>query len=202
MAQYIKLRSGQEFSISQDGLFIMSRHIPSGQEWTREYSIPGGKRVLDFRENRTGSQIQVLLSDNRWYESNMHGYLTLTDEEIQKDRQLAKAQKEEKKSKKSSKESIEDANFGIDDVDVYDDVYDDVDDDDDDEDDDSNRDYSSSERESEDDGLCKKLIFTIIPILPLWWVIKIPFSVISWPFRCLFSSKNKSLLPSYSFKKF
>ena len=139
MSQYIKLRSSEEFCVSQDGSFIMSRHLPSGKDWTREYTIPNGKRVLEFRENRTGSRVQVLLSDNRWYESNMHGYLHLTNEEVQKDRQTTKDRKEEKKrsskEKKLNKLDIEqediEINFDEDKYELYeadtynDDVYED-----------------------------------------------------------------------------
>ena len=139
MSQYIKLRSSEEFCVSQDGSFIMSRHLPSGKAWTREYTIPNGKRVLEFRENRTGSRVQVLLSDNRWYESNMHGYLHLTNEEVQKDRQTTKDRKEEKKrsskEKKLNKLDIEqediEINFDEDKYELYeadtynDDVYED-----------------------------------------------------------------------------
>lgn len=53
-----------------------------------------------------------------------------------------------------------------------------------------------------EEGYCVKMLFTIIPILPIWWVIKMPFSIITYPFRYLFSSDNTNVLPRYSFKKF
>jgi hypothetical protein len=68
--------------------------------------------------------------------------------------------------------------------------------------------YSSSSKEnsrgsSGEEGFCKKFIFTIIPILPIWWIIKVPFSIIFYPFRKICSSsKSATWLPHYSFKKF
>lgn len=93
---------------------------------------------------------------------------------------------------------------------------------------------SSSSTSSDDDGFdydscCAKFLFTIIPILPIWWLIKLPikaglaafwwlikapFYIISYPIRILLylclDSEQRELLPSwpdgvmpaYSFKKF
>lgn len=63
----------------------------------------------------------------------------------------------------------------------------------------------AKEKDSDDEkdhGICIKLLFTIIPILPIWWIIKLPFALITYPFRAMFSCKNRNLLPAYSFKKF
>ncbi len=93
---------------------------------------------------------------------------------------------------------------------------------------------SSDDDGSDDDGFdydscCAKFLFTIIPILPIWWLIKLPikaglaafwwlikapFYIISYPIRILLylclDSEQRELLPSwpdgvmpaYSFKKF
>lgn len=91
---------------------------------------------------------------------------------------------------------------------------------------------SSSSTSSDDNGSCVKFIFTIIPILPIWWLIKLfikvgaasfvliwwlikaIFYIISWPIRillycCLDKEKRRFLpkwtfdiMPAYSFKKF
>lgn len=93
-------------------------------------------------------------------------------------------------------------------------------------------DRSSSSTSSEDNGSCVKFIFTIIPVLPIWWLIKLfikagaaifvliwwlikaIFYIISWPIRillycCLDKEKRRFLpkwtfdiIPAYSFKKF
>ena len=90
----------------------------------------------------------------------------------------------------------------------------------------------SSSTSSDDNGSCVKFIFTIIPILPIWWLIKLfikagaaafvliwwlikaIFYIISWPIRillycCLDKEKRRFLpkwtfdiMPAYSFKKF
>lgn len=60
---------------------------------------------------------------------------------------------------------------------------------------------SNNHSYDDDHSLTFKIIFTIIPILFYWWIIKIPFYLVSFPIRFLFS-KNKRLLPYYSFKKF
>lgn len=92
--------------------------------------------------------------------------------------------------------------------------------------------YSSSNKDSDDNGSCVKFIFTVIPILPIWWLIKLfikagaasflliwwvikaIFYIITWPFRifmcCCLSAEERRLLPewtfdimpAYSFKKF
>ena len=84
----------------------------------------------------------------------------------------------------------------------------------------------------DDNGSCVKFIFTIIPILPIWWLIKFFikagaasfvliwwlikafFYIISWPIRILFYlclEKEElrflpewtfDIMPAYSFKKF
>lgn len=61
--------------------------------------------------------------------------------------------------------------------------------------------YKSADN-NEDNGYCVKIIFTIIPFLPVWWILKLPISLITYPFRKICSSKNNNLFPSYSFKKF
>lgn len=184
---YIKLRNNVEYSVSEDGKSLLSKHNPSGQNfWGTACSIPNGKQVIKFRESKSGANVEVLLDDNRWYKIDSNGQtLILTTEEMEKDRMVRNAEKEAE-SKVSDENDDDDENY----------------DDDENDDDDGRRSYSYSHSESEDDGMCKKFIFTIIPILPIWWIIKLPFSIVTWPFRCLFSSKNKSLLPSYSFKKF
>ncbi len=85
---------------------------------------------------------------------------------------------------------------------------------------------------SDDDGCCVKLMCTIIPILPIWWLIKLViksgasifvliwwfikafFYVITWPIRillyCCLDKDSRRFLPkleinvwpAYSFKKF
>lgn len=54
------------------------------------------------------------------------------------------------------------------------------------------------------DGKFGKFIFTIIPILPIWWVIKCPFSWISYPVRKsvkLANEQGNKLWPTYRFKE-
>ena len=53
----------------------------------------------------------------------------------------------------------------------------------------------------DDNSLLVKIIFTIFPLLLCWWMLKIPFYIISFPIRVLFS-RNKRLIPFYSFKRF
>lgn len=50
-------------------------------------------------------------------------------------------------------------------------------------------------KRSKDNSFFVKMFFTIFPLLPMWWLFKLPFAVLVYPFR-------KKLLPSYSFKKF
>lgn len=88
---------------------------------------------------------------------------------------------------------------------------------------------SSSSTSSDYDSCCVKFLFTIIPILPIWWLIKLPikaglaalwwlikapFYIISYPIRMLLylclDAEQRELLPSwpdgvmpaYSFVKF
>ncbi len=92
---------------------------------------------------------------------------------------------------------------------------------------------SSSNKDSNaDNGKCVKFIFTIIPILPIWWIIKLfiksgaasflliwwlikaVFYIISWPIRilmyCCLDKEGRrflpkwtfKIMPAYSFKKF
>lgn len=87
---------------------------------------------------------------------------------------------------------------------------------------------SSSSTSSDDNGSCVKFIFTIIPILPIWWLIKLfikagaasfvliwwlikaLFYIISWPIRSLLNKEEPrflpkwtfDIMPAYSFKKF
>ena len=49
-----------------------------------------------------------------------------------------------------------------------------------------------------------KFIFTIIPILPIWWIIKCPFSWITYPIRKTIKWANEqgnNIFPSYCFRK-
>ena len=190
---YIKLKNNVEYSVSEDGKYLLSKHDPSGQNfWGNARLIPSGKLVKEFRESKSGANVEVLLDDNRWYKIDSNGHtLILTTEEMEKDRMILNAEKKARKAKKGVASKTTDENEDDDekDNDVYHYNYD-------------HSSYRSRSSESEDDGMCTKLVFTILPILPLWWIIKIPFSIVTWPFRCIFSSKNKSLLPSYSFKKF
>ena len=91
---------------------------------------------------------------------------------------------------------------------------------------------SSNDDNNDEEGSCVKFIFTIIPILPVWWVIKLVmkcgmsifvilwwsikavFYIVSWPVRillyCCLDKEERSflpkwnfnILPAYSFKKF
>lgn len=82
----------------------------------------------------------------------------------------------------------------------------------------SERSSSSSHDNSGEMGYCAKLFFTITLILPIWWIIKLPFCmgwagikliyyIISWPFRLLFCCccntqlipGNLGAFPKYSF---
>ena len=61
----------------------------------------------------------------------------------------------------------------------------------------------SSSSNKNEEGYCKKLLLTIVLVLPIWWIIKLPFSILFYPFRKISSSsKNAQLLPHYSLKKF
>lgn len=65
------------------------------------------------------------------------------------------------------------------------------------------RESSSSNSSNGEEGYCKKMILTVLPVLPIWWVIKLPFSIIAYPFRKLSSSsKDATLFPHYSLNKF
>ena len=65
------------------------------------------------------------------------------------------------------------------------------------------RESSSSNSSNDEEGYCKKLILTVFPILPILWVIKLPFSLIAYPFRKLSSSsEDATLFPHYSLNKF
>lgn len=185
---YIKLKNEAEYTVSEDGLNLLYRHIPSSvKDWIKSAAIPSGLRIVDFREI-SGANIEMLMTDDRWYHLNMHGFITLTDREKEKDRQAEKAAREEEKRREEEEKAARRKEY---DRNRDDDSY--------------SSSYSSSTREREEDkeeGYCFKFIFTIIPILLIWWIIKIPFSLITYPFRLMCSSDNKSLLPSYSFKKF
>ncbi len=91
---------------------------------------------------------------------------------------------------------------------------------------------NNSNNSSDEEGSCMKFIFTIIPVLPIWWlikffikagaasfllvwwVIKAFFYIVSWPIRillycCLDKEERRFLpewtfdiMPAYSFKKF
>lgn len=62
---------------------------------------------------------------------------------------------------------------------------------------------SSSNSSNDEEGYCKKLMLTVLPVLPIWWIIKLPFSIIAYPFRKLSSSsKDATLFPHYSLNKF
>lgn len=100
-------------------------------------------------------------------------------------------------------------------------------------DNDNDRTEMASIASDKDDSSCTKFIFTIIPVLPvwwliklgikssgallqlLWWIIKLPFFILSWPVRILLScclSKEQrrfapempemKVFPHYSFKIF
>lgn len=117
MSQYIKIRSGQEYRLSDNGLYIETRYIPSKKEWTVAYPIPDSKKVLDFRETKTGARVEVLLSDDRWYEDNGHGFLTLTSEERYKDRNVSPKESEKSiRADKSLKPKMHKSRLGIGDL--------------------------------------------------------------------------------------
>lgn len=182
---YIKLPNDVEYRESEDGLHLQYRRGPSSlHDWINHAAIPTGLRILAFKEIDRGANIELLLSDDRWYHINSNGFITLTQKEKEKDRQAQKVAKEEEKRRKEASQ-IEDDEDDISGSPSYSSSY-------------SYLSYSAREEE----GYCKKFIYTIIPILPIWWIIKLPFSIITYPLRALCSSKNKSLLPSYSFKKF
>ena len=91
---------------------------------------------------------------------------------------------------------------------------------------------NSSSSNSDDNGSCVKFIFTIIPVLPIWWIIKLFIKggagffvilwwllkavlyIVTWPIRiflycCLDKEERRFLpkwnydfIPAYSFKKF
>lgn len=96
MATYIKLQGLEEYCVSDDGQYIMKRHN-SDSDWTPTYVIPKDKKVMDFRETRTGAQVQVMFSDGHWYEDNGHGFLHLTHEEREKERTVKQDQQNIKK---------------------------------------------------------------------------------------------------------
>ena len=69
--------------------------------------------------------------------------------------------------------------------------------------------YSSSQTENSDNkGFFEttfgKIICTIIPILPAWWIIKCPFSWITYPLRKAVkwaNNQGNNILPSYCFRE-
>lgn len=60
---------------------------------------------------------------------------------------------------------------------------------------------NSSTCNKNDNSLFIKIFFTVFPLLLGWWMFKIPFYIISFPVRVIFS-RNKRFLPYYSFKRF
>lgn len=84
-------------------------------------------------------------------------------------------------------------------------------------DNDNDRMEMSSIESEKDDSSCTKFIFTIIPVLPvwwiiklgikcsgalvqlLWWIIKLPFFILSWPVRiflyCCLSEEQRRFAP-------
>ena len=69
--------------------------------------------------------------------------------------------------------------------------------------------YSSNQTENSDNKSFPetkfgKFIFTIIPILPAWWIIKCPFSWITYPLRKAVkwaNNQGNNILPSYCFRE-
>ena len=47
-----------------------------------------------------------------------------------------------------------------------------------------------------------KTIFTIIPILPIYWILKAVLGLVLWPFRVIFCSNCSYPCPHYSFVRF
>ena len=64
--------------------------------------------------------------------------------------------------------------------------------------------------DSDEESCCFKLLFTIIPILPIWWIMKLIPKFIYTAFRsmvsqicsCCDAPDDSDFLPAYSFKKF
>lgn len=104
MTPYIKIKDNTEYCVSDDGLYLLSKHEPGRMDWSRECPIPAGKTILHFREKKSGTQIEMYMSDNRWYEINSHGFIRLTWEEREKDRLASKSRKEETDNSTTNKE--------------------------------------------------------------------------------------------------
>ena len=51
------------------------------------------------------------------------------------------------------------------------------------------------------DSTCVKILFTIIPLLPIFWIVKAVLGVVLWPLRAIFSSNCNYPTPSYNFTK-
>lgn len=65
-----------------------------------------------------------------------------------------------------------------------------------------NEDTSDSDSsDSENDPLWVRVVFTIIPFLLIWWIIKAILALILWPFRCIFCCNCNYPTPSYNFSR-
>lgn len=59
----------------------------------------------------------------------------------------------------------------------------------------------SSKSNTKGDSMCVKILFTIIPLLPIFWIVKAVLGVVLWPLRAIFCSNCDYPTPSYNFTK-
>lgn len=101
MSSHIQYSNGKEYRISDNRRWVQTRHQSNGQpNWLDTYSTPGSLTISDLRE-ASGQNIEVKLSDGRWYETTSTS-MRLTREERENE---AKAKKASRKDSKTGKEN-------------------------------------------------------------------------------------------------
>lgn len=51
------------------------------------------------------------------------------------------------------------------------------------------------------DPIWVKIVFSILPILEIFWIVKAVIGLVLWPFRCIFCCNCSYPMPSYNFTK-
>lgn len=187
MRTYVKLNDATEYKIKEDDQTTLLYRHVPSQGSDYWHTQCTGRQKILEIQAESDTNVKCLLEDGKWYHIGSNGFLVLTLEEREKERQ-------EKEVNKKSKIN--------------------------DDDEDANEKSSSLNNNSpsvKDDSSCTKFIFTIIPILPiwwliklgikssgvlvqlLWWIIKLPFFIVSWPVRiilsCCLSQEQRRFTP-------
>lgn len=105
---YVKLENGSEYKIADNGKDLLHRHIPSaGNHWYIQNT--GIQKIIDILPE-SDTNVKCLLEDGKWYHIGSDGFLTLTFEQLEKDRQekdaIKKSKTEKEKESKSEKDSV------------------------------------------------------------------------------------------------